>query len=81
MTEERSLAFPPEEYAERLAAVRAVMLRRDVDVLVAVDPDGDLRCNCWQASHVIPSGSVVGKEGSHSETADSTATGPDGRLL
>ena len=25
---------------------------------MAVDPDGDLPHNCWQASHVIPSGSV-----------------------
>jgi hypothetical protein len=55
--------------------------RGDVDVLVAVDPDGDLRCNCWQASHVILPARWVGKEGSHSETADSPATGPDARLL
>jgi hypothetical protein len=53
----------------------------DMDVLVAVDPDGDLRCNSWQAGHLVPSGSVIGREGTHSEAADSTATGPKARLL
>src|SRR5512132_1028695 len=33
-----------------------------MDLLVAVDPDGDLRRDCWQAGHLVPSGSVIGRE-------------------
>jgi hypothetical protein len=52
-----------------------------MDVLVAVDPDGDLTRNCWWAGHIVPSGSAMGRQGTHSEAADSTATGPKARLL
>jgi hypothetical protein len=52
-----------------------------MDVLVAVDPDGDLTHNCWQAGHVVLPGSAIGRQGADSEAADSTATGPKARLL
>lgn len=63
MTEERSLAFPPEEYAERLAAVRAVMLRRDVDVLLVDQAEHLAYLTGFDRSATLYQACVVPREG------------------
>jgi Xaa-Pro dipeptidase len=62
-TDERSPAFPPEEYADRLAAVRAVMLRRDVDVLLVDQAEHLAYLTGFDRSATLYQACVVPREG------------------